>query len=207
MLSGVFAKRICSTICRGAIGPTRILHERAELEAFAEREKQVREARRRSEQRQRAQSNSGNFNRAVDARIDQWALTTYNQAVGQVLAQRHGETRKWVEQKIEEERRAYEARIAELERRLDERQSRTKRFAFARDRGTRASRACRCERRSTTMITPITITVDQGECADGHPKIVSIMLSRKNGDLPERVEAISDQLNSYRTAWIRSNST
>jgi archaellum component FlaC len=47
-----------------------------------------------------------------------------------------------------------------------------------------------------TMITPITITVDQSECADGHPEIVSIMLRRKNGDLPERVEAISDQLNS-----------
>ena len=58
-----------------------------------------------------------------------------------------------------------------------------------------------------TMIESITITVDQNECADGHPKIVSIQLSRKGDDLPGRVEAISDQLNSYRTAWIRSNST
>ena len=45
-----------------------------------------------------------------------------------------------------------------------------------------------------TMIESITITVDQNECADGHPKIVSIQLSRKGDDLPVRVEAIQDSL-------------
>jgi hypothetical protein len=103
---------------------TRMLRERAELEAFAEREQQVREARRRAE-RQRASNTTAARVEAIDVSMFQHIkreAQTMCEATGEVLAQVRAEVRK----EFRDKDRALEARIAA-------RQSLAKNFKFARD--------------------------------------------------------------------------
>jgi coenzyme F420-reducing hydrogenase alpha subunit len=109
---------------RGEDWYDRRLRERREAREKEERERQV-------QQRQATKSWDA-FHRAVDQRVDEWAMTKYNEVIAQFTSEYVAKKTQELRQKDAE----LEAKVARLERRLDAlSQGKREKFQFARSRG------------------------------------------------------------------------